>query len=160
MVGTAPSRDDRGESKKQESQTRIRRNAKVSVPLTAMIDVTFLLLAYFLMTTTFRQSEGQLPGTLPKTGPIDDRPRVQPVEIALKVRAIGSACENAVYSIKGDRTPMRTPQELAERLRTMKKQAGEDAIVVIQAGTSVRWRYIVEACNQAAKVKLQSTIGI
>ena len=133
--------------------TGIRRKARVSAPLTAMIDVTFLLLTYFLLTTTFRQAEGQLPGTLP--GPPE--PPVK-TTIPLQVRAVGADCESAVYSLGGE--PLRSPQELADSLQARRERTGKNAIVVIKAGRAVRWRYVVEACNQAARVNLQTTIRI
>jgi len=42
-----------------------RRTAKPQTPMTPMIDVTFQLLLFFIMTFEFRQSEGMIPGTLP-----------------------------------------------------------------------------------------------
>ena len=144
---------DGGSSRQQLPSSRIKRKARVSMPLTAMIDVTFLLLTYFLLTTTFRQAEGQLPGTLP--GPRG----VPPVEtIPLQVRAIGADCQSAVYSLGGEIHPLRSPRELADSLRARRDRTRGDAIVVIQAGRAVRWRYIVEACNQAARANFQTTI--
>ena len=121
-----------------------------------MIDVTFLLLIYFLLTTTFRDAEGQLPGTLP--GPIIDPPSL--VTIPLQVRAIGADCQGAVYSLGGDDKPLRSPQELVDALRVRRERTRGDVIVVIQAGRAVRWRYIVEACNQATRANCQTTIRI
>ena len=148
---------DGGRDQQQPPSNRTRRKAKASMPLTAMIDVTFLLLSYFLLTTTFRQSEGQLPGTLP--GPPDPRWIVKPIVIPLQVSATGDNCQSAVYSLDGEDKPLRSPQELVDSLRARKQRTGANAIVLIQPGRAVRWRYVVEACNQAARVNLQTTIG-
>jgi len=121
--------------------------------MTAMIDVTFLLLTYFLLTTTFRQDEGQLPGTLPKSGIIPPTATVR-----VKVSAVGENCQDAVYSIVGRNELLRSPQELVESLIEKKRISGQDAFVVIEAGRAVRWRYIVEACNQAAGADFPTTI--
>jgi len=126
------------------------------MPLTAMIDVTFLLLTYFLLTTTFRQSEGQLPGTLP--GPPDPRRILKPTVIPLQVSATGDNCQSAVYSLGGEDKPLRSPQELVDSLRARRKRTGPNVIVLIQPGRAVRWRHVVEACNQAARANLQTTI--
>ena len=123
--------------------------------MTPMIDVTFLLLIYFLLSTTFRQAEGQLAGTLP--GP--PRPDPPALPISLQVHAVGDDCQSAVYSLEGDIEPLRSPQELVDALRARRPTRG-DAIVVVQAGRAVRWRYIVEACNQAARANFQTTIRI
>jgi len=125
--------------------------------MTAMIDVTFLLLTYFLLTTTFRQAEGQLPGTLPKPPYGDLRAAVIPVE----VRAAGENCQNAVYALDGQDRLIRTPQELIESLRARRDREGDrDVSVEIHAGRAVRWRYVVEAYNQALGAKLPATISI
>ena len=123
--------------------------------MTAMIDVTFLLLTYFLLTTTFRQNEGQLPGTLP--GPDGGDEFVEKVPV--QVRAVGENCQSAVYSLDGENKPLRSPRELVDSLRARRERTGRDAIVVIQAGRAVRWRHVVEACNQAAAANFQTTIS-
>lgn len=41
-----------------------RKRKSFQPPLTPMIDVTFLLLLFFILTFTFRQMEGQLPGAI------------------------------------------------------------------------------------------------
>ena len=159
MAGSIGSSNvDRGGDRQQPPSDRTRRKAKASMPLTAMIDVTFLLLSYFLLTTTFRQDEGQLPGTLP--GPPDPNRILEPIVIPLQVRATGDNCQSAVYSLGGDGKPLRSPRELVDSLRARKERIGENVnvIVVIQAGRAVRWRYIVEACNQATRVNFQTTI--
>jgi biopolymer transport protein ExbD len=138
----------------QPSSGRIKRKAKVSMPMTAMIDVTFLLQIYFLLTTTFRQNEGQLPGSLP--GIVMDR-LVETVPV--QIRAVGDNCQSAVYSLAGENTVLRSPQELVDSLRTRRERTGRDATVLIQPGRAVRWRHVVEACNQAANANFQTTIS-
>ena len=148
---------DGDKSPRQPLSSRIRRKAKDAMPMTAMIDVTFLLLIYFLLSTTFRQAEGQLAGTLP--GPPGPDP--PPVVLSLQVHAIGDDCQSAVYSLEGDIEPLRSPQELVDALLARRGgQTRGEAIVVVQAGRAVRWRYIVEACNQAARANFQTTIRI
>ena len=163
MAGSSRSNVDGGRGAQQPPASGTRRKARVSIPLTAMIDVTFLLLIYFLLTTTFRQAEGQLAGTLSKQPGRDNiiiDPMVTPLH--LQVRAVGANCQGAVYTLGGDNKPLRSPRELVDSLRTRKERlgAGANVIVVIQAGRAVRWRYIVEACNQATRADFQTTIRI
>jgi len=54
---------------------RQRTRAKMQPPLTPMIDVTFQLLLFFILTMQFRQPEGQIPQELPK----EDVPSPVPV---------------------------------------------------------------------------------
>ncbi|MDP6637051.1 MAG: biopolymer transporter ExbD [Phycisphaerae bacterium] len=157
MAGSIGNSDPNADSGRQQPPSgRIRRKARVSVPMTAMIDVTFLLLTYFLLTTTFRQDEGQLPGSLP--GPIIIEPIENVLFVPVEIRAVGDACQSVVYKVgDGSEVLLRSPQELVDALR---KRRGDtkDAIAVIDAGRAVRWRYVVEACNQAAGANFQTTI--
>jgi len=148
---------DCGKDCQQPPAGRSRPKARIAVPMTALIDVTFLLLIYFLLTTTFRQAEGQLPGTLPKRSIRPGAAAVIPVE----VRAAGENCQNAVYTLDGQDRIIRTPQELIESLRARRDREGDREVSVeIHAGRAVRWRYVVEAYNQALGAKLPATIRI
>ncbi len=143
---------------RQQSRPNVTRRKPGSfVPITSMIDVTFLLLIYFLLTTTFRQAEGQIPGTLPGR-PIHGPPVVKTIPVQL--RAVGEDCQGVVYSLVGVNKPLRSPQELIESLLARKSRFDKDTdvIVVIQASRLVRWRYVVEACNQANRANFQTTI--
>jgi biopolymer transport protein ExbD len=158
MAGSKRDRGvDHGSDCQQPPAGRSRPKARISVPMTSMIDVTFLLLTYFLLTTTFRQAEGQLPGTLPKP-PIGIE---LAVVIPVHVRAAGENSQNAVYALDGQDRLIRTPQELIESLRARRdREGGRDLSVEIHAGRAVRWRYVVEAYNQALGAKLPATIRI
>ena len=158
MAGSNPNSNvNAAASRQQAPSSRIKRKARISVPMTAMIDVTFLLLIYFLTTTTFRQDEGQLPGTLPGKGVVNPPPVVT---VPVQLRAVGDDCQSVLYSIDGADQPLRSPRELVESLRDRRQRTGDNAIVVIKAGRNVRWRYVVEACNQAASADFQATISM
>jgi len=121
-----------------------------------MIDVTFLLLTYFLLTTTFRQAEGQIPGTLP-AGPDRAPPRVP---VCLRILPVGPNSENALYQLEGVDRPLRSPRQLADELNRIRKartrERAEAPPLVIRASRGVRWRYVVEAFNQAVRAKFES----
>ncbi|MGV6813772.1 MAG: ExbD/TolR family protein [Phycisphaerales bacterium] len=54
---------------KTQSQRILRRSSRLgSLPLTSMIDVVFLLLIFFLVTSNFAQEEHKLPSTLQTEG--------------------------------------------------------------------------------------------
>ena len=131
-----------------ERAKRGRAKAKIAVPMTAMIDVTFLLLIYFLLTTTFRQAEGQIPGTLPKAGTSGaaTMERLQtPIKITL--HPTGEANEGVAYEISGVHERIVDPEILRSVLEG-RKQAGGDSPVIINARRDVRWRFVVEVFNQ------------
>ena len=128
---------------------RGRPKAKISVPMTAMIDVTFLLLIYFLLTTTFRQAEGQIPGTLPRSGSSGaatmERLRT-PIKITL--HPTGEANEGVAYEISGVHERIVDPQILKSVLKGRRDAGGAESPVIINARRDVRWRFVVEVFNQ------------
>jgi biopolymer transport protein ExbD len=116
--------------------------------LTPMIDVTFLLLLFFLLTFTFRQAEGQIPGSLPHGG-------VDPLEICIEVvvRPTGEHRQGVVFEIDGAMVQTSSPRELGDRLMAIKRQIKGDASVIIRARGDVQWRWAVEAFNQAVRAE-------
>ena len=125
---------------------------KASRPLTAMIDVTFLLLLFFLLTFTFRQAEGLIPATLPRGnghGPefrivVDVVPPLGPLD--------GDA---GVFFIDNDRFDSAESlyREL-ERRKAALQWAGH--AVVIKPAPGVRWQHVVDAYSQGVRAKYQT----
>ena len=127
---------------------RGRAKARIAVPMTAMIDVTFLLLLYFILTTVFRQAEGQIPGTLPRAGTSGaaTMDRLQtPIKITL--HPTGEANEGVAYEISGVHERIVDPQILRSVLKG-RRETGGDSPVIINARRDVRWRFVVEVFNQ------------
>ena len=118
--------------------------------LTPMIDVTFLLLTFFLLTFMFRQAEGYLPGSLPRRVP----PGIEiPMEII--VWPAGTHRQAAVFEIEGGKVPTSSPAELGQRLLAMKQQGYGEMPIVIRCRGDVQWRWAVEAYNQAVRAKYE-----
>ncbi len=136
MESVAPRR----EKKQQESSETLQ------PPLTPMIDVTFQLLLYFLLTTEFRKDEGQIPGTLPSLS--GAKAAVKPTKIEIVLRPRGVYYEKCQYEVDG-RPPVDHAEQLRNTLGDFKTIKGENAAVVIRSVGTVRWMYIVEAFNAA-----------
>lgn len=134
---------------------RPRPKPKLQPPLTPMIDVTFQLLLYFLLTTTFRIEEGQIPGTLPQKGGISagDVVQLQPVRVTL--RASGADRMNCVFEVSGHNVGMSTPAELYNVLMARKRNISDELPVIIMPRADVRWRFVVEAFNQVVRAKFK-----
>jgi biopolymer transport protein ExbD len=113
-----------------------------------MIDVTFQLLIYFIVTATFRQAEGQIPGSLPADlGQVQQKVTVEPMRVVLMP---GLTDDRAVqYRIDGSQ-PTDSPAVLYDRLQA-RKEVTPDPTLVIAAHPRVRWEYVVEAFNQAVR---------
>jgi biopolymer transport protein ExbD len=77
------------------TQERTRKPASLEpsgAGMTPMIDVTFLLLIFFLCTLRFASLEGLLPAHLPRSGGQDPEPalRVEPIDVAVELVAPGT----------------------------------------------------------------------
>jgi len=138
-----------------QRKQRGQKEVKMQPPLTPMIDVTFQLLLYFLLTSTFQPDEGQIPGTLPQTmGKPLPTPPLQPIKVVL--RPAGVSREKVEYTI--DRLPPITRrEELYGILMGRKKAMGgsTDIPVVIRPRGDVRWKYVIEVFNAAVHAKFK-----
>jgi len=134
---------------------RVRPKPKMQPPLTPMIDVTFQLLLFFLLTFTFRQAEGQIPGSLPKegTGGVTEKSQLNP-PIRITMRPRGRDRSEVVYEIEGYPHQITTGKELGEKLMGRARN-GTDVPVILHCGRDVQWRWVVEAFNQSVRAKFE-----
>ena len=128
--------------------------ADMQTQMTPMIDVTFQLLLFFIMTFEFRESEGTIPGTLPAKGSIaqqvSDTPPPDPITI--KVLPSGGNRLSASYEMSGIGTVIQTVQELGALLKARQEKIGSKEVpIVIFPNQDVPWGFVVEAFNQATK---------
>ncbi|MBN1941849.1 MAG: biopolymer transporter ExbD [Phycisphaerae bacterium] len=139
-----------------ERKQRAQPAAKMQPPLTPMIDVTFQLLLYFLLTSTFKPDEGQIPGSLPEKGlsaaSSDPRP---PIRIILRPR--GANREYVLYEV--DNLPAIDKQEDLYNMLESRKKSGAVTIetpVEIRPWSNVRWKHVVGAFNAAVRAKYKN----
>jgi len=133
---------------------RKRSPAKMQPPLTPMIDVTFQLLLFFLLTMTFREAEGLIPSTLP--GNLAEPQESEAPSIVIKIDPAPAPKEpvGAVYEIEGYSFKIHEPGKLYNILWARKKVAGDaQTPVVIEPRGDVLWEHVVNAVNQAVRAK-------
>ena len=129
-----------------------RRNASLAINLAPMIDVTFLLLIFFLVTTTFDRAEGLLTSKLPDEGaaPAVALP-LSPIVVRLETSGGGE--DDYTISIDKVATRPANDTELVDVLLRLQQQPGFDADtpVVIIAQSEVRWDHVVACWNAALR---------
>ena len=122
----------------------------IAVNLAPMIDVSFLLLIFFLVTTTFERAEGVLASKLPKdTGMPAVALPISPIVVRLS--QVGPGENDYTINVDNFKNVPTGFVELGRYLRQIQNKPGFDAEtpVVIVAGDDVRWDHVVGAWNAA-----------
>lgn len=130
---------------------------RLTLNLAPMIDVTFLLLIFFVVTTTFERAEGIFASKLPKDAgaPTAALP-ISPVIV--RVSQAGPYGQHYRLQIENFLNPPRTFDELSGFLRDLRANPGFDreTPVVIYPETDVRWDHVVNAYNAAVRAECAS----
>ena len=154
----APEADFRRARMSSRSRSRRSRWLNMSLNLTPMIDVVFLLLFFFLAVSRFGPSEGMLPAELPArtTAATIEVPRAP-----LRVRFVPAAEAGQRSRITIDRfqdAPIPIG-ELADRLATIGAEVpgfDEETPVILMADASVAWDDVVNAYNASIAARYRS----
>ena len=129
-------------------------HAAITVSLAPMIDMAFLFLIFFLVTTTFERAEGILSSKLPEDA---GRPAVALPISPIVIRLAPTGPGNADCTIRVDRfenVPQRV-EALTDFLRRIHELPGfdRDTPVVIVPLDEVRWDHVVGCWNAALRAK-------
>jgi len=113
--------------------------------MAAMIDVVFLLLIFFMCTSSFVQPEKNLPSRLPEAGAAaaQEPELLDPVRIAL-------AGVPGAVAVTCDGQPCATGEQLVSRLRA-RRAIGEPVVIIQGTGTVPFGEMVValDACHRA-----------
>ncbi len=130
---------------------------RMSLNLAPMIDVTFLLLIFFLLTTTFQRAEGVLGANLPHDR---GRPAVSlPISpIVVRVASTGPAASDFALRIDDFAAQPVSFSELSGFLVDIRQNEGfdVDTPVVIVAGADTPWELVVECWNAAVRARCRN----
>ncbi len=129
---------------------RPHRPTSIGINLAPMIDVTFLLLIFFLVTTTFERAEGILTSDLPDVSGAQAVPLpISP--IVVRLTQTGTGHDEFAITLDGFDSAPQTTTDLSHFLQEIQQQPGFDAQtpVVIVAQNDVRWDHIVACWNAA-----------
>ena len=133
---------------------------RMHLNLTAMLDVIFLLLIYFVITANFVLDEGVLTARMPRgTGEVPAEhltPPVQPLEIILtpvddyrvNVNVAGTERITTFTQLAYVLTRLQHDPQ-----RGLTGVYPPDSPVIIRPGAEVRWQHVVEAFNASVKAR-------
>lgn len=118
----------------------------------SMIDLSFLLLIFFLTTTRFSRPEGVLSAPMPREGGSALSTTTLPLTpIVVRLRMSDDAPDTLLLSVHGEEDPPRTFAQLTTVLRRFQTRPGfdRDTPVVLVAADDVLWDHVVAAWNAA-----------
>ena len=123
------------------------------VDLTPMIDVTFLLLIYFMVTTMIKQPEAELSAILPGKAAPSSNYKKPPPESHIEIEPDGSVRVDGNYM--GNALQEFGLPDVVQYLRGEKSKHGEDFIVHVWTDPLAEWQAplsVINACG-GAKIK-------
>jgi len=122
--------------------------------MTPMIDVTFQLLIFFLVTAQYIAPEGQLPGTVPKIKIEKPDPTPPSPSQTIKLIASGEFGNDVTYEILETEQRYNDPDSLCDALRAYANTVQGDKkfiTVTIDPSYNACWGFVVEAYSQAVR---------
>ena len=126
--------------------------------ISSLIDVSFLLLIYFIVTSTLQKRETDLGLTLPSTVPTESTEPTDPLAIKISVDGAISVDDIEIEGPIGDGIASTVPA-LRTRLKEYKEQTeivGEKPMVVLAAADDGKTQRFVDVVNALASVKISS----
>jgi biopolymer transport protein ExbD len=139
-------------SRPRKGLALFRRPSPMRLNLTAMIDVVFQLLIYFVVTASFSQGEGVLKARLPGEGQGSALgPPPPSAQLTVRVASTGTYAYRLAIE-PGGLTPS-SFHELADTLERLKGVYGPDTPVIIQPDRALRWQHVVSAFNAAVRAR-------
>ena len=133
-----------------QRKKRGRPKPRIQPPLTAMIDVTFQLLLFFILTMQFRQAEGQIPADLPR---LEGRQSavVTPLEpVTIRLRSANG--DGVEIEISGYDLVIEDWQGLYLAMKQLRRDFGSgEAPVVIRPDANLPWAHALNALRQAQR---------
>lgn len=127
-------------------QFREKKKKRVIINITSLVDVLFLLLIFFIVSSTFIEQPG-MKLDLPETS---GQPPVRVEGVVLSITADG-----AMY-LNDD--PV-TLEDLKDRLKPLIKSLGEEGLV-LRADEAVRYGLVVEAMDTARLAGVQKLVVV
>ncbi|MFT7173294.1 MAG: biopolymer transport protein ExbD [Paracoccaceae bacterium] len=126
--------------------------------ISSLIDVCFLLLIYFLVTTTIVKKEQELSTTLPSTQPTDTPPDLAPMLILLEGNGnVSLKGESGIIELIESDSDARELPDLSQRLdlhRSVAETASQKALVQIRVDGDTVQQRVIDVLNALAGAEI------
>jgi len=138
--------------------TRRQPAGTISVALTPMIDITFNLLIFFLVATSFHGAEGVLRSRLPHARSAPKRAAVPISPVRLRIEQTGPGLDDYELRIDNIAWRSRSFDDLASALERILRLPGYDrqVPVILAPAEKVRWQHVVNAYNAALRAGFEN----
>jgi biopolymer transport protein ExbD len=126
--------------------------------ISSLIDICFLLLIYFLVTTTIKKKERDLDMALPSAAPSDQQPDIQPMFIKIDVNGSIYLNSGAAQEILDTDTSSREVPQLTQRLEmyaSAARAADSQPLVQLYVEGDAKQQRVVDVLNALAKEKIE-----
>lgn len=145
------------EIRERRKRRHQRRGSALAINLAPMIDVTFLLLIFFLVTTTFERAEGILASQMPREGAQSSVP-LPMSPIVIRLDADPASQQGYALAVDGFDDAPTSVDELTTFLRSLHRLAGFDrqTPVVVVPDDRVDWDVVVGVWNAALRADCRS----
>jgi len=131
--------------------SRLKRK-EMELQMTAMIDVVFQLLIFFMLATSFKALEGRLDATLPRSGAAE-APQLSEREMDLEMITIKLESAGDRVKIVLNDAPCDGFRELAGKLVQLRKVLSIP--VVIDAKPDIKFQFVITALNVCAWANIE-----
>lgn len=136
-----------------------RTSENIHLNIVPLVDVTFLLMIFFVIAGAFERWEGVFESKFPRTqGGVSAPLPLTPV--TLRVQSTGPGADEFTVTIDGLSSKTQIFDDLTAMLRDLQQNPAysTDTPVVIVADPRVRWDHVVNAWNSAVRAGYTSVV--
>jgi biopolymer transport protein ExbD len=144
-------------------------HAEVQIPIPAMLDMTFQLLSFFILTfNPPNAGEGQMDMTLPAVGAAKAKEAEQtdpfalssteveaPADVTVAVESLNGGIDKITVREKETTTPVTDIKELRAMLQRLHKELGQ-ANIKVEAESRLKYAGLIEIMDACLAAKFQS----
>ncbi|MGJ8637840.1 MAG: ExbD/TolR family protein [Opitutaceae bacterium] len=137
------------------AQLKKKAEEKVGIPIAPMIDVVFLLLIYFMVSSTLEKQEAdlsfQLPGSVEQEAPLD-----LPDEQIIEIRENGQVIVNDYPYDSPDSAQLNELAAMLTRYHEASRANKVEAIVTISPADAVAHAFIVKVMDACSIAEIEA----